>query len=112
MRFPLPTWIQVMPVPPSAPNFGQHAGLGPGESEVIRLALHFRPDRVLLDDADARNVAKGLGLLVVGVVGVLLAAKNLGVIPEIAGDLDRLLATTFRISSRLYRNTLTRAGEL
>lgn len=38
------------------------AGLGPGESEAISLALELRADRVIVDDLPARNLAQRLNI--------------------------------------------------
>ena len=93
-------------------EFGTAREPGTRRNRSYPTGIAFSSGSSPVDDADARTAAKRRGLLVVGVVGVLLAAKNVGVIAEITGDLNRLVATTFRISSRLYRDTLVRAGEL
>ena len=43
-----------------------------GELEAIALALTRRPDAVLLDDEEARVLARALGLTVMGTLGVLV----------------------------------------
>ena len=111
-RFPLPPWIHVTPVPGNVAELAGERGLGPGESEVIRLALHLKPDQILLDEENGRVAADRRGVFVIGVLGVLLTAKKAGILGSIRGDLDRLRQTSFHVSSRLYREILVRAGEL
>jgi hypothetical protein len=111
-RFRLPHWIDVAPLPAEMPHIDGAIGLGPGETEAICLALTLLPNQILLDDGAARVAARRHGLNVIGVCGILLTAKKLGMLPTIAGDLDRLVATSFRISPRLYSELLVRAGEL
>jgi len=55
-----------------------HAALDAGETESISLALETRAQWVILDDLQARRLAEGLGLAVVGTTGVLFAAKQRG----------------------------------
>ena len=110
-RFPMPVWIHVTPVPGSVPELAGERGPGPGESEAIRLALHLKPDQILLDEENGRAAADRRGLFVIGVLGVLITAKKAGILGSIRCDLDRLRETSFHVSSRLYREILVRAGE-
>jgi uncharacterized protein len=73
-RFPLPHWIDVAPLPPETPHLDGVIGLGPGESEAIRLALTLLPNQILLDDGAARAAARKRGLSVIGVCGIALTA--------------------------------------
>ena len=49
-----------------------------GEAEAIALALERDADLLLVDDRDARNLAKRLGLQVIGTLGVITLAKYKG----------------------------------
>ncbi|MFU1780562.1 twitching motility protein PilT [Haloarcula japonica] len=59
--------------------------LDPGEAQAFALA-DAHDGRLLTDDGDARSFAKDQGLTVVGSVGVLLAAINVGKIDEATAD--------------------------
>lgn len=86
--------------------------LGDGESEALALAIERRAEFVLIDDAAARHMAKRVGLTPMGVLGVLVRAKEIGVVPTIAPLLDRLdREMGFRLSDKLRRQTLELAGE-
>jgi len=52
--------------------------LGPGEREVLALALEMPDSICVLDDALARQVAGALQLRVTGTLGVLIDAKRTG----------------------------------
>jgi len=69
-----------------------HAALDAGETEAISLALETRARWVILDDLQARRLAKDLGLAVVGTAGVLFAAKQRGFIGAVRPPLDALRA--------------------
>jgi predicted nucleic acid-binding protein len=56
--------------------------LGAGESEAIVLAREAGADLVLLDDRMGRAAATRLGLRVVGLVGVLVEARERGLLPD------------------------------
>ena len=58
----LPDWVRVVSIPVvSNPHVAiphvKEAGLGRGETEAIYLALHLRPDRLLLDDGEGRTAS-------------------------------------------------------
>lgn len=66
----------------------QHV-LGPGESEAIVLAQECKAD-LLIDELAGRQEARQRGLHVIGTTGVLLLAKQNGVITHVLPLLDRL----------------------
>ena len=55
--------------------------LGPGESQVLMLALEMAGSIALLDDALARRVATAKGIPIKGTLGLLLDAKRAGPCP-------------------------------
>jgi hypothetical protein len=48
------------------------------EAEAIALAVQIQAEKILLDEREARKIAKSLGLKVTGVLGVILHAQNSG----------------------------------
>lgn len=102
----LPLWVTVMDLPATAPLFEAGIGLGRGETEAIRLALHLGPDWLLLDDGAGRRAAQRLGLRITGVLGILLAAGRSGILGNLQPELDLLMANGFRIAPRLYQQLL------
>lgn len=85
--------------------------LGPGETEVLMLALEMRETVVVLDDDLARHVAETLGLRLTGTLGLLLDAKKAGLIPSIAPLLDQLQTLRFRVAPHTRAAVLKLAGE-
>ena len=102
--------VERTPTSPLAPAVVQ-AGLGPGETESICLALELSADRVLLDDLPARSLAHRLNIPLIGTLGILLAAKRRGLIPTIHEPIDTLRRGGFRVANDLYEDLLRRAGE-
>jgi hypothetical protein len=107
----LPEWFEVRELrqPLSARALG--AFLGAGESEALALALEAEADLVLLDDKAARRVATQLRLTVVGTLGLMLKAKEVGLIPSIRPKLEALRSLPFHISPHLQEDILTQARE-
>ena len=83
-----------------------------GEAEAIVLALELDADLLLVDDRDARNLAKRLGLQVMGILGVLALAKYKGLIQEVKPIIDRLVENGFWISRKLLEEFLRELSEL
>lgn len=86
--------------------------LDPGESEAIAMALELHADALLIDEKEGRRVAQGMGIVVTGLLGILLIAKENSVIHEIKPILDKLIFELgFRINPKLYRKVLDKAEE-
>lgn len=87
-----------------------YAEIDAGEAEALVLALEQKADLLLLDDQEARRMARKLGLLVTGTLGVLLKAKNEGMINSFAEDLQKLQRSGFWLSQKLVNTLLSRIG--
>ena len=87
------------------------AQLGQGEAEAIVLARELRADAVVLDDATARQLAEAAGQRVLGLLGLLLSAKERGVITSLKSTVDGMVAAGFFIDESLYRMILRQADE-
>jgi len=75
--------------------------LGRGESEAITLALNTTDGVLIVDDLAARRAATRYNFPVIGTVGVLVAARESGLIQAVAPVLDRLTRVGFRMSPAL-----------
>ncbi len=82
-----------------------------GEAETIVLAEELNANAVLVDDLKARKIARLRGLNVIGTIGVLLDAKEKGIIGELKPLLDLLLQKKIRVSRELYDHALEIANE-
>lgn len=107
----LPSWIVITTLTQPVATRILATALGPGESEAISLALEIGADMVILDDRAARRLAQSLRLNVIGILGILLAAKNRKLITTLRPHLDSLIKYNFHLAPELYQKILTDAGE-
>jgi predicted nucleic acid-binding protein len=86
--------------------------LDEGEAEAIALAVEIKAQLLFIDERRGRSVAKRLGIDVVGTLGILVEAKQKGLIPALRPLLDDLLMKAgFRISQQLYARVLEAVQE-
>jgi predicted nucleic acid-binding protein len=88
-----------------------YIGLDRGEAEVLALAIEKQAQLIVMDERRGRRFAERLGLPTTGTLGILLLAKELQLIKEIAPYLDRLLSSGLFISDDLIATVLMLAGE-
>lgn len=84
--------------------------LDPGEAGAIAAALALQA-RVLMDDRAGRKVANDLGLRIVGTLGVLVRAKQLGRLALIRPLVEQLVASGYFLSMSVVAEALAAAGE-
>jgi len=86
-------------------------GMGKGELEAMALYRKRKADRLLIDDLRARKVALYNNIQVVGSVGILLMAKNQGLIKAIRPHLERIQKSEVHLGDALIAEALKMAGE-
>lgn len=87
------------------------SGLGRGELEAMALYKHLRADHLLIDDERARKVARHNGIEVIGSLGVLLRAKESGVIPALRPLISAMQTAGAHYGEQLVAEALRLAGE-
>lgn len=105
-------WLKIQPVQNQELVNELRNIINLGEAEAIALATEVNASRLLIDERLGRQVATNQGLRIIGVFGVLLSAKQQGLIPEIKPVMDDLISqANFRVSSKLYADILIAANE-
>lgn len=110
---PLENWMNIMTV--NDKNYLRilNTSVDLGEASTIALALQMPEDNVMiLDDLKARKLAKELQLNFTGLLGILLKAKQQGIISSVTDIFTQLKNVNFRISEKLEKEVLKLAGEL
>ena len=84
--------------------------IDPGESQVIAHGLRLNCYTVM-DDAAARRCAKALGLSVIGTMGVVLRAKEMGLMTEAKPWLIKMCEAGMYADATLIQSALDVVGE-
>lgn len=104
-------WIHLRPAPAVAVP-AWLLGLDAGETEAIMLAAALDPRiAVLLDDQEARRTAHAVGMTVIRSAGILVRAKNRGIIRSIRPLLGELRSAGLYLSNAAVHELLDFAGE-
>lgn len=61
-----------------------------GESEAIALAVQLSANKILLDEKEARQAARALGLNITGTIGILLRGWHEGTVASMKFVIERL----------------------
>jgi predicted nucleic acid-binding protein len=86
------------------------AGLDPGERSAIALALK-QGAVVLVDEKRGRAVAAELGLHVLGTLGLLVRARDAGLVEKVRPLAEALLQGGYHLARPLVEHTLAAIGE-
>jgi predicted nucleic acid-binding protein len=109
---PLPEWVEIVPVTDKCKQRLLEMQIDRGESSAIALALEIHDSTIILDDYKARKIAEQLNLTYTGTIGVIIKAKQKGIIPGIKPLLDKIKQTNFRLSVDIELQALKEANEL
>ena len=98
------TWIEHRAVKDTALVNLLRQDLGAGESEAIVLARELQADVLLMDERLGRTAAKRLGLTVTGLVGILIEARQRGILADATALAEELKSSAgFWISDDLMK---------
>jgi len=110
-RNELPGWIKIQEVKNKSMQSSLQAELDPGEASAIALTFELPDAIVVLDDWGARKVAARLKIAFTGTFGIIVKAKQQGIIPSVQPLLEKIKQTNFRISEQVLQQVLREAGE-
>jgi predicted nucleic acid-binding protein len=104
-------WISVQNVQDTTEVNILEAILDKGEAEAIALAQEIQASQLLIDERRGRAEAEKRGLKIVGILGVLIKAKQEGLISLVEPYLNDLLQVGFRINPSFLAEVLALVGE-
>ncbi len=82
-----------------------------GEVETIILAGEMKADWVLMDEKKGRRKLVQLNIPKIGTIGILLKAKELGLISVMKPEIEKLQKVGFSIAPVIVNEVLRQAGE-
>ena len=85
--------------------------LDPGEASAIALALEKEECLLIIDEFKGRREARQLGLNYTGTLGILIVAKEKGLINSVTEIIKEIGKTDFRISEKLINELKRKSGE-
>lgn len=86
--------------------------LDPGEASSISLAAEHTGRLLIIDELKDRKVARELRIAITGSLGILVTAKNKGLIAAVKPLIDKIFQTNFRLSDALIKYVLAQVDEL
>ncbi len=86
--------------------------LDAGEAETIVLAREINADWVLMDEKKGRRKLDQLGIRKIGTVGILLKAKELGLLSLVRPELEKLRSKGFSLSNSVIDAVLKQVKEI
>jgi len=103
-------WIEIMPIKSESSRLYLF-DLDDGEAETIILAKEQAADVVIIDEKFGRRYASMINVPVTGTIGILLKAKECGLITAIAPILQELRNKSSWISNNVFEKAIALAGE-
>lgn len=89
------------------------SGVDLGEAEAITLSIELHSSFLLIDEKHGKEIAKQRNVEAIGILGLILLAKDKGFIEKTKPLYDALrVKTRFYFSNSLYHFFLNKAGEL
>lgn len=110
-QFAKPSWLVETPIASAMIPRITARSIGAGETEALALALEMDADLAILDERAGRNLAQSLGIHVTGALGILIFAKQQGLLTAVRPLVEALQANDFYISSPLFDEVMLIAGE-
>jgi predicted nucleic acid-binding protein len=103
-------WIEILNI--KNPNSREFLiDLDDGEAEVLILAKEINADLVILDEIMGRRYAKQYNIKITGTIGILLKAKENGLIPSIKNLMSELVEKGTWLNPKLISKVLKMANE-
>ena len=100
-------WIETATLSDTTLKNSLLSDLDSGEAEAIALAIELKADYLLMDETKGRQTAESYGIKVTGILGVLIKAKEEGLITEVKPYLQKLVNDAgFWLNPKLIKKIL------
>ena len=102
----LPEWIFILTLKDPIRKRILQLELDEGEASAIALGLEYNNSLLLIDERKGRQKATELGLKILGTLGVLVKAKEKGLITSLTVEIEKLRQIEFRMSEVLINSII------
>lgn len=85
--------------------------LDKGEAEVITISKELNSDYAIIDELRGRKLARRHSVKIIGTLGILLSAKQIGLISEIKSSIMELENNKIWLGQKLINDVLIKAKE-
>lgn len=82
-----------------------------GESESIALVIEHSAAYLLIDEYAGRQIADSYDIRIIGILGILIQAKQKGLINRVRPHIEQLRQLGFRLNKALVESILKQLGE-
>lgn len=106
---PLPEWIEIKTL--KNISFQNSLDIDAGEASAIALAMESENTLLILDDNKGRKAAERFNLVYTGTLGIILKAKNCGLITSVKPIFQKIQQTNFRFSKKVLDEIYLLANE-
>ena len=107
----LPDWVEIIAVKDVQKQNLFETQIDRGEASAMALALDTENPLLIIDDYKARKLAHTLHISYTGTIGIIILAKQKGIIDSIKPIFAKIKETNFRISAELELQALIQAEE-
>jgi predicted nucleic acid-binding protein len=83
-----------------------------GESESVILYEELSADYLLIDDNKARQIAESLNVTCIGSIGLIVKARQNGLVKELRPIFEKWISTGRYFSRKLLNGVLVKFGEI
>ena len=108
---PLPDWVEIVSVKDKYKQQLFDIQIDKGEASAMALALEIENSLLIIDDYKARKLAKNFNIDYTGTIGIIILAKQKGIISSVKPVFEKIKETNFRIAADLELQALIQANE-
>ncbi|MDR3286234.1 MAG: DUF3368 domain-containing protein [Prevotellaceae bacterium] len=107
----LPDWIEIVAAKDIHKRHLFETQVDKGEASAMALAFEMENSLLIIDDYKARKLEHTLNIDYTGTIGIIILAKQKGIIDSIKPILAKIKETNFHISAELELQALIQAKE-
>ena len=104
-------WIKIVELKRPSDSIILRLLVDAGEAESIQLAFEQNAHLLIIDDRKGRKIAKSRNIRIIGTGGILISAKETGLLIKVSPVLNELANVGYRLSPGLCKRIIELANE-